>query len=183
MFSAAVADAGSIRDTLPYGESMMTISRLWRPAGVMMLAMVSTARLEAQSRVELPMNNGEVVEVIGLRRWTVAMLQDSLARYSPGDSLQSHSCAAVLRYKLHFADAAAMTIRMGAEPVRHVVIVREPQDSGRVHYRDLAMDTTEGRPEWSRLRSVMLARPDGHESLDVGPSHRVAHSCELHGSR
>jgi hypothetical protein len=48
----------------------------------------------------------KTIEVVGLEHWTVKMIQDSLDKYSPGDSLQSHACAAILRYKLHFADAA-----------------------------------------------------------------------------
>src|SRR4051812_34702076 len=46
------------------------------------------------------------LEILGLKRWTLAMIQDSLARYAPHDSLLSHACAAILRGKLHFADAA-----------------------------------------------------------------------------
>ena len=36
----------------------------------------------------------KTIEVVGLERWTVQMIQDSMDRYSPGDSLQSHACAA-----------------------------------------------------------------------------------------
>jgi len=49
------------------------------------------------------------VEVLGLRRWTLVMIQDSLDKYAPGENLASHACAAVLRYKLGFADAASHT--------------------------------------------------------------------------
>ena len=37
------------------------------------------------------------------------MIEDSLAAYSPTDSLTGHACAAILRGKLHFADASVNT--------------------------------------------------------------------------
>lgn len=108
----------------------------------------------------LKLTDGRTIYITGLKRWTVAMIQDSLNRYSPGDSLQSHACAAVLRYKLHFADAAASTLRM--EPRARDVIfvdVREPQDSARVRYRAMPLDTTAPRPEWRSATSVIGASP------------------------
>lgn len=112
----------------------------------------------AQRRTILTLPNGGTVEVLGLRLWTLAMLQDSLAKYAPGDSLQSHSCAVVLRYKLGFADAAAMTFILNeGEPARVVVAVREPQDSARVHYRAMPLDTDNSRVAW-RLVTDAIAR-------------------------
>ena len=66
-------------------------------------------RAGAQSSPLLTLPDGGTVEMLGLRRWTIGMLQDSLAKYAPADSLQSHACAATLRYTLHFADAASTT--------------------------------------------------------------------------
>jgi len=85
---------------------------------------------------------GRTVEVIGLRRWTLAMVQDSMAKYAPGESLASHACAAVLRYQLHFAEASAMTfLGMSGDSIERVVVsVVEPQDSARVHHRNLPPD-------------------------------------------
>ena len=80
-----------------------------RLALVTLLMTAGTHRLRSQSPAVLTLPDGRVIEVLGLRRWSLAMLQDSLSRYSPGDSLQTHSCAAVLRYTLRFADAAATT--------------------------------------------------------------------------
>lgn len=54
---------------------------------------------------------GKTVEVVGLNRWTPAMIQDSMSLYAPGQSLLSHGCAAVLRYKLHFAQALSAGLR------------------------------------------------------------------------
>ncbi len=95
---------------------------------------------------------GKTIEVVGLERWTVQMIQDSMNRYAPGDSLQSRACAAVLRYKLHFADAAAEYIP-GSPPDTSLYVfvsVVEPQDSARVRYRTVAprFDTATIAAEW-----------------------------------
>ena len=78
--------------------------------GAALVLVAAGAPLRAQTRAELPLRDGRVVEVLGLRRWTLAMLQDSLARYAPGERLERHSCAAALRYRLGFADAAATEV-------------------------------------------------------------------------
>jgi hypothetical protein len=92
----------------------------------------------------------KTIEVVGLERWTVQMIQDSMDRYSPGDSLQSHACAAILRYKLHFADAASTTFSSGPSDTMEYdfVAVVEPQDSARVRYRMMPLDTLPPLPEW-----------------------------------
>lgn len=113
----------------------------------------------AQRANELRLADGRVVEVIGLKRWTIAMIQDSLARYSPGDSLQSRACAAILRYKLHFADAAATVLIDGPTQPRVVVTVREPQDSARVQYRELPLDTARGRADWAPASDLLRRAP------------------------
>lgn len=104
--------------------------------------------------------SGNVVEVIGLRRWTVQMIQDSLDRYSPGDSITKHNCAVVMRYKLGFADASAITFTGYNTGTRMVLVVREPQDSGLVQYRDLPLDSTPVHPRWGtavqQLRRVPM---------------------------
>lgn len=100
----------------------------------------------------------KTVEVVGLRRWTVPMIQDSLSKYSPGDSLHHHACASVLRYSLGFADAAATSYSDdGREYV--VVSVVEPQDSARVRYRRTAFDSVAARPEWSEAVAVLTRSP------------------------
>jgi hypothetical protein len=82
------------------------------------------------------------VEVLGLKRWTVPMIQDSLARYAPQDSLTSHACAVILRDKLKFADAAASYFeRDSAGRELIVVAVVEPQDSALVRYLSPAPDS------------------------------------------
>lgn len=108
---------------------------------------VVAAAASAQGVITLP---GKTVEVLGLNRWTVRMIQDSMNKYSPGDSITSHACAAVLRYKLGFADALSMTFRgFGGDTLQHVVVaVVEPQDSARVHHRMMPADTNAAYEPW-----------------------------------
>jgi hypothetical protein len=115
----------------------------------------------AQRPATIVAPDGRTIEVLGLRRWTIAMLQDSLGRYAPSDSLQSHSCAVTLRYRLGFADAAVMEfVPADDSPSRIVVAVREPQDSGRVRYRAMPLDSLHARPAWLTANRVLDRRPD-----------------------
>ncbi|MDB4906212.1 MAG: hypothetical protein JWO05_996 [Gemmatimonadetes bacterium] len=108
----------------------------------------------APARVaNLTLADGRRLEVIGLRSWTPAMIQDSLARYAPGESLQSAGSADALRFQLGFADAT-----MTATADRVVLSVREPQDSSLVHYRRMSLDTTAGRRDWSAVSDMILQR-------------------------
>ena len=68
---------------------------------------VPNGQIQPLARIQLDTNR--VVEVIGLRWWTVEMIQDSLRKYAPGQRLDSANAATTLRYKLHFADAAVDT--------------------------------------------------------------------------
>ena len=141
----------------PNRSRLMTFRKFSISAVVSCVFLSWSSVLNAQlpAPAVLGLADGRVVEVLGLRRWTVQMVQDSLTRYSPSDSLQSHACAAVLRYKLGFADAAAGTFSMGpGRPNRILVTVREPQDSARVLYRMLGNDTTNARAEWRAITGV-----------------------------
>ena len=113
----------------------------------------------AQSPSVLPLPGGGAVEVIGLRQWTLQMLQDSLARHAPGTTLQSHACAAALRYKLGFADASAVRHVRNGVVQRVVVTVREPQDSALVRYRPMPLEAGPGRAEWHPVSALFLERP------------------------
>lgn len=124
-----------------------------------MVTVAVASPVAAQQSAELRLGDGRIVEVIGLRRWTIPMIQDSLARYAPTDSLQSHTCAATLRYKLHFADAVTTYHVPRPGQLRIVVTVREPQDSAQVKYRRVPLDTTNGRPDWSDVRDVIKRSP------------------------
>ncbi|MBL0940363.1 MAG: hypothetical protein IBJ03_15820 [Gemmatimonadaceae bacterium] len=130
-----------------------------RIALALLFGLATTARAQQAPQV-VKLVDGREIHVSGLRRWTVAMIQDSLGKYSPADSLQSHACAAALRYKLHFADASAITLMMAPHrPDIIFVDVREPQDSSRVRYRDVPLDTTSPKPEWQSVTTIMARRP------------------------
>jgi hypothetical protein len=108
----------------------------------------------AQDILHLP---GKEVEVLGLRNWTLEMLQDSMAKYAPGESLSSHACAAVLRYKLGFPDAVAYyySATVVDSVVRVVVALVEPADSARVQFSDLPLDTGTPRPDWATVYDLL----------------------------
>src|ERR1051325_440076 len=105
---------------------------------------------------------GKTIEVLGLNRWTIQMIQDSMTKYAPGESLASHACAAVLRYQLGFADASSTTymgfIRGDTIP-RVVIALVEPQDSARVQYRDIPMDTTKPYAPWKTAIAIASKTP------------------------
>ena len=107
------------------------------------------------------------LELIGLKRWTLAMIQDSLARYAPGDSLTSHACAAILRGKLGFADAAVQYYPpgfAGNSKGYFAVPVVEPQDSARVRYRALPRDSVPDRPDWAAAFQVLRKQNQAFQS-------------------
>ena len=103
-------------------------------------------------------NDHMKVELIGLKRWTIPMIQDSLRRYAPDDSLLSHACAAVLREKLKFADASVVTYTNDVpgtwtKPYLAVTVI-EPEDSALIRYRDPFPDSFPDRVNWAPARRV-----------------------------
>ena len=143
--------------------------RMSRCLGTLTIAAAALACAEAvhaQSPARLVFPSGERIEVIGLRRWTLDMLQDSLAKYAPRTSLASHACAATLRHTLGFADAGSWLFVFGGDTAsQNTVIVREPQDSARVRFRALPSDTARGRPEWRGARTLLSTHPALREFL------------------
>jgi len=129
-----------------------------------------------QPPVHLAVAGNKSVEVLGLRRWTLAMVQDSLAKYAPTDSLHHHACAATLRHKLGFADAAAMTFVSTFEDGDKttttetvIVSVREPQDSAGVRYRFMPDDSSTSIPDWRSTNEII--RKDGRAILSIAELH------------
>lgn len=51
------------------------------------------------------------VEVLGLRRWTLGMLQDSIRHYVRGQELYEAACMVTLRDSLHFAEPVWSILR------------------------------------------------------------------------
>lgn len=106
-------------------------------------------------------------ELLGLSRWTRAMLEDSLRVRAPGVALASVASARILREVLRFADAEATEFYWQDDegavrgPV-FVISVVEPQDSARVQLR--ALPAT--RPEEAAWPSISAAISDSSGRVD-----------------
>ena len=123
---------------------------------VVLLLSGAAQRAESQAVLE---NDQMRLELIGLKRWTVPMIQDSLHRYAPKDSLLSHACAGVLRDKLKFADASVVyhvTTMDGKimKPYMAVTVV-EPQDSALIRYRRPFPHSLPARRAWRSIRALL----------------------------
>jgi hypothetical protein len=136
------------------------LSSLVGAASIAFAALVCSLAAHAQRPARVVLPGGQRIEVLGFRRWTLDMLQDSLAKYAPRTSLASHACAATLRYTLGFADAGSwLFVFDGDTASQNTVVVREPQDSARVRFRVLPSDTARGRPEWRGARTLLSTHP------------------------
>lgn len=73
--------------------------------------------------------NGETMEFLGLRQWTIEQIRDSLKRVAPGEQLGY--CAVPLKYKLHFPDVSVEYLTHPSDTNRSYIVVTviEPQDS------------------------------------------------------
>lgn len=113
-------------------------------------------RVGAQAVVHSPQGP---IEVIGLKRWTIRMLEDSLAAKAPGESLRSHACASILQQKLGFP-AAAVSVDFapptnGGKPTQNVLITLiEPSDSARVQVRSVTGKRSLPSNAWGALRAA-----------------------------
>jgi hypothetical protein len=78
------------------------------------------------------------VEVLGLRRWTLAMLRDSIRRYVPGQELHDAACMVTLRDSLHFVDASVTSFGNAAPgaPPRSFLSIKlvEPEQAASVQW-------------------------------------------------
>lgn len=86
------------------------------------------------------------VEVLGLKRWTLDMLRDSVRAKSGGEGLESAACQVVLRDSLHFADALVNSYygyERDADPADHWLVLKvvEPGDAARVRWAAVARDS------------------------------------------
>jgi hypothetical protein len=110
-----------------------------------------SSELRSQARYDAP---GVRVEVLGLERWTLKMLQDSIAHYVPGQTLHDAACMATLRYKLHFADASVMNfLGYGRTGVNDFLSIRlvEPK-SPAVKWRTVSNDEFKSMlPDYAKL--------------------------------
>lgn len=107
-------------------------------AALMSVAVIplSPGRGAAQVAYDSPRGR---VEVLGLRRWTVRMLQDSIRHYVPGQELHDAACVVTLRDSLHFADATVEYLEMRDEigaPSRKYLTIKlvEPEHAALVQW-------------------------------------------------
>jgi hypothetical protein len=103
------------------------------------------------------------IEIIGLKTWTVKMIEDSLAKYAPNDKLTVHACAAILQEKLHFAGASVNVYMSFPEYdfKKYVAItVVEPSDSARIHHKAWKFDSIPPRAEWAAAYAVLRANDE-----------------------
>jgi hypothetical protein len=114
---------------------MRPSQRSVRLSSALCLLVVVSAQTGAQVAYDTPAGR---VEVLGLNRWTLQMLQDSVRRYRPGLELHEGACMALLRDSLHFAEASVerFTSAMPGRPatVLFTIKVIEPQDAGLVQW-------------------------------------------------
>src|SRR5262245_10051645 len=119
-------------------------------------AVTVAAPLRAQAVIQTPK---ATIEIIGLSRWTLKMVEDSLAKYGE-DSLTAHACAAILRQQLHFADASVAVFANFPEYKFKdyvAITVVEPQDSARIRYKPELRDTLPVRAEWAEAYAAFDA--------------------------
>jgi hypothetical protein len=105
-----------------------------------------------------------VVELLGLRKWTRQMVEDSVARYQPGVTLADHSCAVILRDSVGFADAAAITVHTPTDTTWVVLPLVEPEQKALVRFRVYSMKR-KPIPEWSAIETIAKANPRALQPL------------------
>jgi hypothetical protein len=99
-------------------------------------------------------DSATTIEFIGLKRWTVEMIRDTMAVKAPG--LPLGRCAEVLR-EIGFPSASSAEFdRAGS---RHIVVTLvEPADSARVRPRPEPADSAPDVPEWREAAAVFRTR-------------------------
>lgn len=139
------------------------------------LVAAAVSPVQSQTVIQTPTTT---IELVGLERWTVKMIEDSLAVYSPGDTLTVHACAAILRGKLHFADASVSSY-IGFDPKnpkKYVAITLvEPQDSANIHYKPAFRDSLPMRAEWAEAYAAFRTNNQLAQVAIQTPSFYVAH--------
>lgn len=114
------------------------------------------------------------IEIIGLQRWTLKMIEDSLAKYAPGEDLTVHACAQILQQKLRFPSAAVTNfIGFGdaTDNKTYVAItVVEPQDSAKIHFKPALFDTLMAHAKWPEASEAFRKNPDLSQQAFQTPS-------------
>lgn len=149
--------------TPPLPSVMPTPARLTRAVATAAALLASAATSHAQIAYD---GVNARVEVLGLRRWTLRMLQDSVAHYAQGATLESAACMVILRDSLHFADAAVESFtnwQPAGSPERKYLVIKvvEPSSRGRVRWTAARPDSfTTLQPAVAPL-VMPLSKPDG----------------------
>ena len=119
-----------------------------------------------------------VVEFVGLHRWTIPMIQDSMKVHAPGQPLGR--CAAVLR-ALGFPSAESLYTTSPEGRSSTLVIVVEPQDSVLVRYRRLPTRARTSLKAWGPayriLRTDVAAYQTGAQTFGI---HAVGDTAREH---
>lgn len=141
------------RPSNPSGQRRLLVPRTAVFAATMFALCAATSSAAAQSSYESPEGT---VEVLGLRRWTLAMLRDSIRRYVPGQDLHDAACMVTLRDSLHFAEASVMHWFMSppGAPQRAFLSIKvvEPQNKARVQWDSRPRNEFSGLlPDYSAL--------------------------------
>jgi hypothetical protein len=145
------------------------VMRILRQATVGTVLLGAFISSPGSSQVAYDAPSGRVV-VLGLRAWTLGMLQDSIRRRVPGQRLETAACMVTLRDSLHFADASVTAINYssGEGAVRTYLVVKliEPQQATRVRWAPAPPDTfTVLRPAYAPL---VLSATDSLGGLLLG---------------
>jgi hypothetical protein len=151
-------------------------------AALVVSALLLAPSLAAQNVLRVP---GKTVEVIGLERWTVPMLQDSLRRYGGGVTLDSDACAGVLRENMGFPAAAVTTFHVAGRDEYVAVSVVEPASRARVRRRNVGGDTVALRAGWETAGTIIRRTPRALHGALLGdrtrtiPPFAAADSAEI----
>jgi len=93
-----------------------------------------------------------VVEFVGLKKWNVNDLVDSLIALDPNSNL--HACTATLKQQFKFSDASVMSMPT-EEGFYTLVTVIEPQDSSRVNYKSILNYKSKIIVDWGELINLI----------------------------
>jgi hypothetical protein len=118
-----------------------------------LLTVSAATSLSAQPPVVIT-SGKRTIEVLGLQKWTIRMLEDSISRYAPGQTLGDAACMATLRYKLGFQDALVRrhTGIDRFDPEKQFVSVRVVEPTNRQIWRKTSAEKFESLlPEYAPL--------------------------------
>jgi hypothetical protein len=118
-----------------------------RPVRWFLLGVGAVALHGSPAGAQVRYDAGNVrVEILGLERWTLRMLQDSMARYVPGKQLHDAACMIALRRELKFPEVQVHTSYLAGgpagQPGRYLSIrVVEPWRRSTVQWKTAQADT------------------------------------------